>query len=99
MACLQTLRQSYQRNDLGDEQRAGVVVCPCRAMHRDLIYHWNLENAVEQGRPNVVEDMALDWVTSRSQDSPKWEVTTAVGGKLGFARLPQHLHYQPWTLE
>lgn len=70
-------------------------MCPCRVVHRELRCHWNLENVVEQGRPNAAEDMALDWVTSRSQDSPKWEVTTAIGGKIGLVCLPQHLHYQP----
>lgn len=63
-------------------------------MHRDPRRRWNWESAVEQEKPNGVWDRALDWVTSRSQGSPKWEVTIVVGGKIGLVHLLQHFHYQ-----
>lgn len=67
---------------------------PGRAIHHGLKRRWNLENVVEQERLNVAEDRALDWVTNRLQDLPKWEVTAAVGGKVGLLQLSR-LHYQP----
>ena len=98
MVCLQTLRLSYRRSDFGDEEREGVAVRPYHVMCRNPRRRWNPENVVEQEKPNAVEGRAPDWVTSRSQDSPKRRVTTVVGGKIGSAHLPQRWRYQAQAL-